>query len=151
MSSSKAPINSLEDIARRKQQLRAKIEVQERRLSKDLDAYQDDVDTFKKVWDGLKGIRHFGQNFSLSGISNAVQAVRARVEGLAALAKRPKAIMAGQIAYTASLFAVCSILLPLGVPGWAMAVTAIFVAPICVTATIYAALARGGKPREGRV
>ena len=77
MSSSKAPINSLEDIARRKQQLRAKIEVQERRLSKDLDAYQDDVDTFKKVWDGLKGVRHFGQNFSLSGISNAVQAVRA--------------------------------------------------------------------------
>jgi hypothetical protein len=48
--------------------------------------------------------------------------------------------MAGQIAYTASLFTVCSILLPLGVPGWAMAVTAIFVAPICVTATIYAVL-----------
>ena len=69
-----------------------------------------------------------------------VQAVRARVEGLAALAKRPKAIMAGQIAYTASLFTVCSILLPLGAPGWAMAVTAIFIAPVCVTATIYAAL-----------
>ncbi len=70
-----------------------------------------------------------------------IQAVRARVEGLAALAKRPKAIMAGQIAYTASLFTVCSILLPMGVPGWAMAVTAIFIAPICVTATIYAMLA----------
>lgn len=69
-----------------------------------------------------------------------VQAIRARVEGLAAIAKRPKAIMAGEIAYTASLFAVCSILLPLGVPGWAMAVTAIFIAPICVTATIYAVL-----------
>ena len=69
-----------------------------------------------------------------------VQAVRARVEGLAALAKRPKAIMAGQIAYTASLFAVCSMLLPVGVPGWAMAVAAIFIAPICVTATIYVAL-----------
>ena len=77
MSSSNAPINSLEDIARRKQQLRAKIEVQERRLSKDLDAYQDDVDTFKKFWSGVKNVRHFGQNFSLSGISNAVQAVRA--------------------------------------------------------------------------
>lgn len=77
MSSSKAPINNLEDIARRKQQLRAKIEVQERRLSKDLDAYQDDVDTFKKFWSGVKNVRHFGQNFSLSGISNAVQAVRA--------------------------------------------------------------------------
>ena len=70
-----------------------------------------------------------------------VQAVRARVEGLAALAKRPKAIMAGQIAYTASLFAVCSSLLHLGAPGWAMAVTAIFIAPVCVTVTIYAVLA----------
>ena len=75
-----------------------------------------------------------------------VQAVRARVEGLAALAKRPKAIMAGQIAYTTSLFTVCSILLPLGVPGWAMAVTAIFIAPVCVTATVYVALmAHGGR------
>ena len=74
-----------------------------------------------------------------------IQAVRARVEGLAALAKRPKAIMAGQIAYTASLFSVCSILLPMGVPGWAMAVTAIFIAPICVTATIYAVLALKGR------
>lgn len=70
-----------------------------------------------------------------------IHAIRARVEGLAALAKRPKAIMAGQIAYTASLFTVCSFLLPMGVPGWAMAVTAIFIAPICVTATIYAVLA----------
>ena len=69
-----------------------------------------------------------------------VQAVRARVEGLAALARRPKAIMAGQIAYTVSLFTVCSIMLPVGAPGWAMAVTAIFIAPICVTATIYVAL-----------
>ena len=73
-----------------------------------------------------------------------VQAVRARVEGLAALAKRPKAIMAGQIAYTASLFMVCAVLLPLGVPGWAMAVTAIFTAPVCVTATIYPSLALPG-------
>jgi len=79
-----------------------------------------------------------------------VQAVRARAEGLAALAKRPKAIMAGQIAYTASLFTVCSILLPLGAPGWAMAVTAIFIAPICVTSTIYAVLAVAGgvRPRS---
>ena len=77
MSSKKAPINDLQDIAKRKQQLRARIEVQERRLSKDLDAYQDDIDTFKKTWTGLKNIRHFGQNFSLSGISNVVQTVRA--------------------------------------------------------------------------
>lgn len=76
MSSRKAPVNSLEDIARRKQQLRAKIELQERRLSKDLDAYQDDLDTFKKFWSGMKNVRHFGQKFSLSEISNAVQLVR---------------------------------------------------------------------------
>lgn len=76
---------------------------------------------------------------------SVIHAVRARVEGLAALAKRPKAIMAGQIAYTASLFTVCSVLLPLGVPGWAMAVTAIFIAPVCVTATIYAVLMSGGR------
>lgn len=82
--SNKAPINNMEDIARRKQQLRAKIEVQERRLSKDFDAYQDDIDTFKKTWTGLKNIRHFGQNFSLSGISNIVQAVRALPIGKAA-------------------------------------------------------------------
>ena len=74
----------MEDIARRKQQLRAKIEVQERRLSKDFDAYQDDIDTFKKTWTGLKNIRHFGQNFSLSGISNVVQTVRALPIGKAA-------------------------------------------------------------------
>lgn len=70
-----------------------------------------------------------------------VQMIRSRVEGLAVLAKRPKIIMAGQIAYTVSLFAVCAILLPMGVPGWAMAVTAIYIAPVCVTSTIYAMLA----------
>ena len=41
---------------------------------------------------------------------------------------------------TVSLFTVCAILLPMGVPGWAMAVTAIYIAPVCVTATIYAML-----------
>lgn len=69
-----------------------------------------------------------------------VQAFRARVEGLAALARRPKAIMAGQIAYTLSLLAVCAAMLPAGAPGWTIAVTAIFIAPVCVTATVYAAL-----------
>ena len=98
--------------------------------------------TYQNVPPRIVGTARFA--VGLYSLIAAVQAVRARVEGIAALAKRPKAIMAGQIAYTASLFAVCSILLPLGVPGWAMAVTAIFVAPICVTATIYAALAIPG-------
>lgn len=76
----------------------------------------------------------------LYSLITVVQTIRARVEGLAVLAKRPKTIMAGQMAYTVSLFTVCAILLPMGVPGWAMAVTAIYIAPICVTATIYAML-----------
>ena len=73
---------------------------------------------------------------------SVIHAVRARLEGIAAARKRPKALMAGQIAYTVSLFLVCLILLPLGVPGWAMAVTAIFVAPACVATTIGVALRR---------
>ena len=49
--------------------------------------------------------------------------------------------MWGQIAYTVSLFVTLAALLPLGIPGWAMAVTAIFVAPVCVTLAVYASLA----------
>ena len=69
-----------------------------------------------------------------------IHAVRGRVEGIAAARKRPKAVMAGQIAYTGGLFTTCAILLPLGCVGWAIAVTAIFVAPVCATAAIYIAL-----------
>ena len=72
-----------------------------------------------------------------------IHAVRARIEGIAAALKRPRAVMWGQIAYTASLFVVCATMLPLGCPGWAMAITAIFVAPVCVTVAVYAALATG--------
>ena len=82
--SNKAPFNDLQDIAKRKQQLRAKIELQERKLSEDLDAYQDDIETFKKTWNGLKNVRRFGQNFNLSGIASAVQTVRALPIGKAA-------------------------------------------------------------------
>ena len=77
-----------------------------------------------------------------------IQAVRGRIEGLAAKFRRPTAVMAGQIAYTASLFIALAVLLPLGVPGWAMAVAAIFVAPVAAAATIYAALAVGAR-RDG--
>jgi len=71
-----------------------------------------------------------------------IHAVRARIEGIAAARKRPGAVMCGQIAYTLSLLATLAALLPLGIPGWAMAVTAIFVGPVCVTLTVYAALQR---------
>jgi len=71
-----------------------------------------------------------------------IHAVRGRAEGIAASRKRPKAVMAGQIAYTAGLFCTCAALLPLGCAGWAIAVTAIFVAPVCAIAAIYATLGR---------
>ncbi len=79
-----------------------------------------------------------------------VHAVRARIEGVAAARRRPSAIMAGQIAYSTSLLLVCAVLLPLGCPGWAMAITAIFVAPVCVCATIYAALGWGTGGAQAR-
>ena len=69
-----------------------------------------------------------------------IHTVRGRIEGIAAARKRPKAVMAGQIAYTVGLFTTCAILLPLGCVGWAIAVSAIYVAPVCATVAIYAML-----------
>ena len=69
-----------------------------------------------------------------------IQAVRARIEGIAAVQKRPSAIMVGQIVYTMSLFFACLLLLPTGCPGWLMALIAIFVAPIGTTLAIYGVL-----------
>ena len=74
-----------------------------------------------------------------------IHAVRARIEGIAAVRRRPQAVMCGQVAYTISIFVVCAILLSLGVQGWIMAITAIFVAPICVAASVYAALWLGNR------
>ena len=69
-----------------------------------------------------------------------IHAVRGRVEGLAAIRRRPSAVMAGQFAYFGGLAASLSVLLPLGVPGWAMALTSIYIAPVCATAATYACL-----------
>ena len=68
-------------------------------------------------------------------------AVRARIEGIAAFQRRPSAVMAGQIAYTVSLFLTCLVLLPTGCAGWKMAMTAIYVAPACTAMAVYATLA----------
>ena len=73
--------------------------------------------------------------YSVMGV---IQAIRGRVEGLAAGRKRPKAVMWGQFAYTMSLLLVCAALLPLGFPGWTIAVSALIVAPVCVSIVIYA-------------
>ena len=69
-----------------------------------------------------------------------IHAVRGRIEGIAAARKRPKAVMAGQIANTVGLFLTCAVLLPLGCAGWAIAVSAIYFAPVCATAAIYMTL-----------
>ena len=71
-----------------------------------------------------------------------IHVVRGRIEGIAAARKRPQAVMAGQIAYTAGLFCTCAAMLPLGCAGWTIAVTAIFVAPVCTTAAVYWSLSR---------
>jgi len=71
-----------------------------------------------------------------------IHVVRGRVEGLAARAKCPRAVMSGQIGYTVALAATLAVLLPLGVPGWAMAVSAIFAAPVFATFCVYFVLGR---------
>ena len=80
-------------------------------------------------------------------VITVIHAIRGRVEGLAAARKRPKAVMAGQIAYTGGLFCTCAVLLPFGCAGWVIAISAIYVAPICATAAIYATLHFGTSPR----
>jgi hypothetical protein len=77
-----------------------------------------------------------------------IQAVRGRAEGLAALAKRPATVMTGQIAYTMTLFAVLALLLPFGIPGWTMALTAVYTAPLAATVAIYVALSRETTPAD---
>ena len=69
-----------------------------------------------------------------------IQVVRGRIEGIAAVRKRPDAVMAGQIGYTLALLATLSLLRPFGMPGWVMAVAAIFVSPAIAATSAYAAL-----------
>ena len=53
--------------------------------------------------------------------------------------------MAGKEASTTVSAKLRAILLPLGCPGWAIAVTAIFIAPVCTTLAVYASLAAGNE------
>jgi len=79
---------------------------------------------------------------------SVIHAVRARIEGIAAARKCPSAVMAGQIAYTVSLLLVCVALLPFRCSGWLMALTAIFIAPICTTLAVYVTLDRVASARS---
>ena len=74
-----------------------------------------------------------------------IHAVRGRVEGLAALRKRPRAVMAGQVAYFCALVASLAAMLPMGVPGWTMALVSIYIAPVAAIGATYAWLARAGR------
>ncbi len=69
-----------------------------------------------------------------------LQAVRARIEGIAAVRKRPSAVMTGQITYLVALSATLAATLYYGVAGWKMSVIAINVATICTTTALYLAL-----------
>lgn len=95
--------------------------------------------TFQNVPPRILGTAKLAMGvYSVVGV---IQAVRGRIEGIAAGRKRPRVVMWGQFAYTLSLLLVCASLLPLGCPGWTIAVSAIIVAPVCVTVVDYAVLA----------
>ena len=77
-----------------------------------------------------------------------IHAVRGRVEGLAAIRRRPSAVMAGQFAYFGALTLALIAMLPMRIPGWAMAVMAIYVAPVAATVATYAWLHRQGQSQS---
>lgn len=72
---SKAPFNSLEEIAARKQQLRRQIDKQEKVLSKDFDAYQDDVDTLKHLWQRMVSVRNIRRKANVDGIASGISSL----------------------------------------------------------------------------
>ena len=77
---------------------------------------------------------------AMYGLWPMLQAVRARIEGIAAVRKLPAAVMAGQITYLVALTATLAITLYLGVTGWKMSVCAINTATVCTTVAVYTAL-----------
>lgn len=79
-----------------------------------------------------------------------LQAVRARIEGLAAIKKQPSAIMAGQISYLAALVAALSAMLSFGVMGWKMAVGGIYAATIVTILAVSLALSHLERRQHSR-
>lgn len=71
--SKRAPFNNLEEIAARKAVLRQEIALQENRLRKDFDAYQDDVDTLKNIWGRVTSIRDFRKRTKINEIASVVK------------------------------------------------------------------------------
>ena len=71
-----------------------------------------------------------------------LQALRGRLEGLAAWRKRPKTVMGGQIAHVATFLMALSLSLCLGMPGWQMGATAILSAAAATILFLHLALRR---------
>lgn len=69
-----------------------------------------------------------------------ILAVRARIEGIAAVRRKPRAVMVGQITYLVALVAALAITLLCGVPGWQMSIIAIYTATMATTIAVCAAL-----------
>ena len=71
-----------------------------------------------------------------------LQALRGRLEGLAAWMKRPKTVMGGQIAHVATFLSALSLSLCLDMPGWQMGATAILSAAVSTIIFLHLALRR---------
>lgn len=69
-----------------------------------------------------------------------MQAMRGRLEGLAAWKKRPKAVMTGQVAHVCAFVVTLALGLHFGQPGWQMGVTAIIAATGATIAALQVAL-----------
>lgn len=69
---SKSPYNDLQEIARRKEALRKEIKQQETQLSHDFDAYQEDVDTLKHVWNRIVSMRKLRERSHVDNIASTL-------------------------------------------------------------------------------
>jgi len=65
-----------------------------------------------------------------------IQAVRGHAEGLAAYLKRPNAVLAGQAVYLASMLCALFICLNMGMPGYLMGITAVWVSVLLTLFTV---------------
>lgn len=71
----KAPFNDLEEIAERKRELRKQIDRQEEVLAKDFDAYQEDVDTLKHLWQRVVSVRNIRKKANVEGIASGLSSL----------------------------------------------------------------------------
>jgi len=69
-----------------------------------------------------------------------LQALRGRLEGLAAWRHRPKLVMAGQVAHVTTFLAVLALGLHFGQPGWQMGMTAVLSAAAATIVVLHFAL-----------